>query len=286
MSARDPSAPGLPLAGGGGGGGAITLTGDTTGTGTGTIATTTSDLTIASEARGDILRRGASAWERVAAKTAGNVVAGDGTDAVSVAIATPLAVAPAANRVALGLSIAPLDDPGAWTLDAGVTVAAATLTATLTSGGGAARLLGAYDYTMRRTGVELVARLVFVSAPSPTNAWAEVGLNNAGRDGFHFQLRGDGALQACKMPGFSGPTASGDPAGTWVRAIVTSASTADAYYSTAVARPTTEAGWLYMGEMTGIPTDIGNTLHAGLASNAAVDAVATVTGLTLRGWPL
>ena len=36
MSALDPSAPGLPLAGGGGGGGgAVALTGDTTGSGTG-----------------------------------------------------------------------------------------------------------------------------------------------------------------------------------------------------------------------------------------------------------
>ena len=51
MSALDPSAPGLPLAGGGGGGGgAIALTGDTTGSGTGTIATTTTGLTFASAA--------------------------------------------------------------------------------------------------------------------------------------------------------------------------------------------------------------------------------------------
>ena len=35
---------------------------------------TVTDLTIASEARGDLLRRGASAWQRVAAKTSGSVV--------------------------------------------------------------------------------------------------------------------------------------------------------------------------------------------------------------------
>ena len=54
-------------------------------------APTVTDLTIASEARGDLLRRGASAWQRVAAKTAGNLVGGDGTDVVSL---TPAVAAP------------------------------------------------------------------------------------------------------------------------------------------------------------------------------------------------
>lgn len=37
---------------------------------------------VSSEARGDIMRRGASAWERLAAATSGTFVGGDGTDAV------------------------------------------------------------------------------------------------------------------------------------------------------------------------------------------------------------
>jgi hypothetical protein len=41
------------------------------------------DLSITGQARGDLLRRGASAWERLAAKTTGRVIAGDGTDVVS-----------------------------------------------------------------------------------------------------------------------------------------------------------------------------------------------------------
>ena len=136
MSALDPSAPGLPLAGGGGGGGAVTLTGDTTGSGTGTIATTTSDLTIASEARGDLLRRGASSWQRVAAKTAGNLVGGDGTDVVSVPIATPLAVSPTANLVALGLLAQPDLSSGTIVPGTDVTGAATAtaFTATIASG--------------------------------------------------------------------------------------------------------------------------------------------------------
>jgi len=44
------------------------------------------DLQYASEARGDITRRGASAWERHAAATAGQILLGDGTDIVSTAV--------------------------------------------------------------------------------------------------------------------------------------------------------------------------------------------------------
>lgn len=89
MSALDPSAPGLPLAGGGGGGAPSGPAGGDLG---GTYPDpTVTDLTIASEARGDLLRRGASAWERVAAKTSGNLVGGDGTDVVSL---TPAVAAP------------------------------------------------------------------------------------------------------------------------------------------------------------------------------------------------
>lgn len=65
------------------------ITGDVTLAGTG--ATTVTDLTIASEARGDLLRRGASAWERVAAKTAGQVMIGDGTDITSKALVGDIA---------------------------------------------------------------------------------------------------------------------------------------------------------------------------------------------------
>lgn len=43
---------------------------------------TVTDLTIASEARGDLLRRGASAWQRVAVGTNGQVLTSDGTDPV------------------------------------------------------------------------------------------------------------------------------------------------------------------------------------------------------------
>ncbi len=51
-----------------------------------TAAGHTGDLEVASEARGDLLRRGATAWERVSAKTSGQILVGDGTDVVSVAV--------------------------------------------------------------------------------------------------------------------------------------------------------------------------------------------------------
>lgn len=91
---------------------------------------TVTDLTIASEARGDLLRRGATTWERVAAKTSGNVMSGDGTDAVSVTIATVLAVAASANRTALGLgTLATQSSITASQISDGTTAGRAVLTA-------------------------------------------------------------------------------------------------------------------------------------------------------------
>lgn len=62
----------------------VAVTGDVTLANTG--ATTVTDFTIASEARGDMLRRGASTWDRFSAKTSGQILVGDGTDVVSVAV--------------------------------------------------------------------------------------------------------------------------------------------------------------------------------------------------------
>jgi len=95
------------------------------------------DLTIASEARGDLLRRGASAWERVAAKTSGNVLTGDGTDAVSAAIATPLAVAANANLAALGVMVVPVLSTGSVVDGTDMTGVATATAFTVTIGNGA-----------------------------------------------------------------------------------------------------------------------------------------------------
>ncbi len=64
----------------------MTINGDLTVTGevNGTIGA--SDLELDSEARGDIIRRGASNWERISAKASGQILVGDGTDVVSVAV--------------------------------------------------------------------------------------------------------------------------------------------------------------------------------------------------------
>lgn len=52
-----------------------------------------SALSLASQARGDIIRRGASAWEVHSAKTSGQILVGDGTDIVSVATSGDVTIA-------------------------------------------------------------------------------------------------------------------------------------------------------------------------------------------------
>jgi hypothetical protein len=47
---------------------------------------TGSDISITSQARGDIIRRNASSWGRLSAKTSGSLLMGDGTDVVSQAV--------------------------------------------------------------------------------------------------------------------------------------------------------------------------------------------------------
>jgi len=220
----------------------------------------------------------------------GPVTIADITDAGAIGADVLAAATAAGVREVIGLEARPLADAGAWTCPSGVAVAASTLTATLTVADGSARIVAETGYALRRTGLELVARIAYVgSLSTPTEAWAEIGFSPSAlvRDGWHFQLRGDGELSAMKMPGFVGASVAGSIAGTWVRAIVTSASTVDAYYSTAATRPTTEAGWTYLTTLTGVPSNIDSLLHAGLASGpSGIDAVATISGLTLRGWPL
>jgi hypothetical protein len=53
------------------------------------------DLNISGQARGDILRRGAAAWERLAAATSAQILVGDGTDVVSVAVSGDLTISSA-----------------------------------------------------------------------------------------------------------------------------------------------------------------------------------------------
>lgn len=60
--------------------GDLTVTGDIAGT------IGASDLELTGEARGDVIRRGATDWERISAKDSGKILVGDGNDIVSVAV--------------------------------------------------------------------------------------------------------------------------------------------------------------------------------------------------------
>jgi len=218
----------------------------------------------------------------------GSVTAADITDSTATGRGVLTGTA-AQGRSALGLEEIPLADAGAWTLDTGVVVAASTMTATITSAL-AARIIGACPHGRRLVGTELVARLAYTGAlASPTHAWAEVGLNlDVSRNGVHVQLRGDGELMASYINTGSWTntsTVTADPAGTWVRLAFPTRERMEVSYSTAVARPTSEDGWTWLGALTISLSPFYGTIRAGVASDAPVDAVATVTGLTLRGWP-
>jgi hypothetical protein len=85
----------------------LTVAGDVTGT---LGATTVVDLTIASEARGDLLYRGASAWVRRAVGTVNQHLGSDGTDPTwednsSIAIAGQITGTLAASTLAIGTGI-------------------------------------------------------------------------------------------------------------------------------------------------------------------------------------
>lgn len=82
------------------------------------------DLTMTGEAQGGLVRRNAAAWGYFDANDSGTVVSGDGTDVVSQAIATVLAVAPTANRAAIYPTTTPsLTSSAGWTIvDAGTAV--------------------------------------------------------------------------------------------------------------------------------------------------------------------
>ena len=71
-----------------------------------TSAGSTADIEVTGETRGDILRRGASAWERHAAKTSGQILVGDGTDIVSVAVSGDVALTSAGAATVTDLTIA------------------------------------------------------------------------------------------------------------------------------------------------------------------------------------
>lgn len=179
-------------------------------------ATGRSLATLASAARGTILT--ASAADTIAAidaKTAGNVVTGDGTDVVSVAIATPLAVATAANRIALGLDIADPMTGSGWSSyvpahGQTTTWSGGKLTLTTPSGVSAGDECGAYrSFLPAGEEYDVAARIDITSADGDSGANVNLTVGtDASNHRVYWQLRFNGSLQG---GGFAG--------GGWITAV-------------------------------------------------------------------
>lgn len=71
----------------------------------GNLAMSVTDLSLTSEAQGDLARRGASSWERLAAKTAGQVVIGNGTDVISAPITGDISASHSAGNLLTAISL-------------------------------------------------------------------------------------------------------------------------------------------------------------------------------------
>ena len=299
MSALDPSAPGLPLAGGGGGGGAPSgpAGGDLGGT---YPNPTVTDLTITSEAHGDLLRRGATVWERVSAKTSGNVVAGDGTDVVSVPIATPLAVSPTANLVALGLLAQP--DLSAITItDSGGATHVATATSVVitvpngTASGARSAASGLTWPSGIGNAFELICRFAWAGTLGPGGAFViEVGVDMAGAPvaGKYLVIQADGSGGANVRYGAGtsmGSRGSGGGASSlWLKLRVSGPTVTgwvapDANFNIAafVNNSTTVAGYFVDGTNTPY---IGSWHFLGFTAGASAtsDCTITIDNLTIR----
>lgn len=68
-------------------------------------AMTVTDLTIASEVRGDFLRRGSSTWERASGKDSGKILLGDGTDIISATVSGDATISAAGALTVVDLTL-------------------------------------------------------------------------------------------------------------------------------------------------------------------------------------
>lgn len=180
----------------------------------------------------------------------------------------------------------PLVSSNNWTLGAGATLDATAETLSMTVGNTAT-----FAHNRRAVGSEIICKIAYSGTTTdPTHIWADIGMNDASRHGFHAQLRGDGQLTVWRLPGWIGfGTVSASTSGTWVRLSLTSLISVEAWYSTSTDRPASESQWTFVGriDLSADATALAGAMAGTITSNLLTDTSATGTAvysdLSVRG---
>ncbi len=180
----------------------------------------------------------------------------------------------------------PLVGSNNWTLGAGATLDTTAETLSMTVGNTAT-----FAHNRRAVGSEIICKIAYSGTTTdPAHIWADIGMNDASRHGFHAQLRGDGQLTVWRLPGWVGfGTVSASTSGTWVRLSLSSLTSVEAWYSTSTNRPASESQWAFVGriDLSADATALAGALAGTITSNLLTDTAATGTAvysdLSVRG---
>lgn len=194
-----------------------------------------------------------------------------------------------ADSATLLVNKSPLTSSNNWTLGGGATLDTTAETLGISVGNTAS-----YAHNRRVVGSEIICKIAYTGAVTdPTHIWADIGLNDGARNGFHAQLRGDGQLTVWRLPGWIGfGTVSASASGTWVRLVLSSLTSVEAWYSVSANRPASESGWTYSGRIdlsadaTALAGAMAGTITTNVLTDTAATGTATYSDLSIRGFTI